>query len=192
MRSSVRSVRGTTAFVAGLAATAVALVGVAPATAMAAEQHTAKKTYASIVVDPDLYALMGLFGIEIHATGKAKTQMRDGTIEVLLPIKSIKKHGKIVKTTGGFEFGTATQTLTTNKYVFSLKKKKMNATALLSGSAVGDLGKQPVFTMADTTRADLGDYNLLITQEAADAFNTTFPPGGVTAGTLIGYGTPTP
>ena len=106
------------------------------------------------------------------------------------PITAIKKGGTVIAHTGGLTFAAGSSRLSAKN--FTINTKQAEVSAVVSGSVVGSAGRVALFTLSDSTMPRLGDVNLALTADAADAFNATFGDGAVQEGDVFGYATVKP
>ncbi len=186
--------RRTLTAIALVVGTALALVGtaVAPASAHGAPSGATRSWssgYTQVVVDPDVYALIGSAGITPAPIGGAKAFAFRDTLATQFPITGYSLSSLRIKHSGGVSLSAGSATISLSSFYIDLGRGRVSGE--VAGS-VGDVGRVDLFKIRLTDRPSLGLVKLTLTGTAAGALNSTFGVDAFSAGDTFGYATPKP
>lgn len=143
-----------------------------------------------VVIDPAVAKLVTSAGITPSAVAPATAGATKGTVAAAFPITGYRFSNLTITHSGGLTFKAGSKSITVGNFDIELAKLRVTGTA--KGSAIGDAGRVPLFTIAPSSRYDLGLVGLKLTDTAAGALNTTFGVKAFKAGDTFGYATPNP
>lgn len=173
-----------------------ALVGLLVVGSLAAPaQASSSKTYKAggatqVAVDPAVVELLTSAGIAVAPDAPATAGPFKGTLAASFPITGYRLRNLTITHRGGLTFSAGDRSISVGSFEIELAKLRVTGTA--SGSVIGDAGRVPLFTLAKSTRRDLGLVTLKLTDTAAGALNATFGVDAFAAGDTFGYATPRP
>lgn len=165
------------------------VVGLA-APAQAAEPSPKSSGSTKVVIDPAVATLITSAGITPTPTAPATAGAFKGTVAATFPITGYRFSNLTITHSGGLTFKAGSKSITVGNFDIELAKLRVTGTA--KGSAIGDASRVPLFTIAPSSRYDLGLVGLKLTDTAAGALNTTFGVKAFKAGDTFGYATPNP
>lgn len=172
-----------------------ALVGVLVVSLAAPAQASSSKTYRAsgstqVVIDPAVAKLITSAGITPSPDAPATAGAFKDTVKASFPITGYRLRNLTIAHRGGLTFSAGGTSISVGNFDIELAKLRVTGTA--SGTVIGDAGRVPLFTIAKSTRRDLGAVTLKLTDTAAGALNATFGVQAFKAGDTFGYATPRP
>lgn len=141
--------------------------------------------YTRVVVDPQVYALIAGGGVTPAPIGGAKAFAYKNTLAARFPITGFAVSNLRLKHSGGLSLTRGSQSISLSNFYVDLARGKV------SGEVPG-VGRVDLFSLAVSTRLDLGLVRLQLTDTAANALNATFQVSVFSAGDTFGYATPQP